>query len=237
MQLFVACLLSFQSSPGAMEGTLSQISGQSKDVPSSLTPEEPPINFTHVRLEENEPTDFSTKDFILKKAREVCKCNHQTIITFCQLFPVLDWLPRYDVRTQFLGRTWAPGGDSCHPSVHLALAASQPGSHLRNLHQLLLQYHLCGHGHFTTQLHWILRSPLPDNQAVCEPAPPASRVQRRQHWLCAGGQFHLPWERGWLPVTGAVTVALSLSFLVGLYQVRMFTAVLFPLCPFPARNF
>lgn len=104
MQLFVACLLSFQSSPGAMEGTLSQISGQSKDVPSSLTPEEPPINFTHVRLEENEPTDFSTKDFILKKAREVCKCNHQTIITFfCRLFPVLDWLPRYDVRTQFLG--------------------------------------------------------------------------------------------------------------------------------------
>lgn len=128
MQLFVACLLSFQSSPGAMEGTLSQISGQSKDVPSSLTPEEPPINFTHVRLEENEPTDFSTKDFILKKAREVCKCNHQTIITFCQLFPVLDWLPRYDVRTQFLG-DGVPGllvGTVAIPqSISYSLLASQ----------------------------------------------------------------------------------------------------------------
>lgn len=129
MQLFVACLLSFQSSPGAMEGTLSQISGQSKDVPSSLTPEEPPINFTHVRLEENEPTDFSTKDFILKKAREVCKCNHQTIITFfCRLFPVLDWLPRYDVRTQFLG-DGVPGllvGTVAIPqSISYSLLASQ----------------------------------------------------------------------------------------------------------------
>ncbi|KFU92875.1 Sulfate transporter, partial [Chaetura pelagica] len=44
------------------------------------------------------------KDLILKKAREVCTCSHQTIITFfCQLFPVLDWLPRYNVKTQLLG--------------------------------------------------------------------------------------------------------------------------------------
>uniref|UniRef100_A0A8C0HP67 STAS domain-containing protein n=1 Tax=Buteo japonicus TaxID=224669 RepID=A0A8C0HP67_9AVES len=47
--------------------------------------------------------DF-TKDLILKKAREVCTCNHQTIIAFfCQLFPVLDWLPRYNIKTQLLG--------------------------------------------------------------------------------------------------------------------------------------
>uniref|UniRef100_A0A672V261 Sulfate transporter-like n=1 Tax=Strigops habroptila TaxID=2489341 RepID=A0A672V261_STRHB len=38
------------------------------------------------------------------KAREVCTCNHQTIITFfCRLFPVLDWLPRYNIKTQLLG--------------------------------------------------------------------------------------------------------------------------------------
>lgn len=104
MQLLTARLLSCHSYLGAMEGMLSQMSGQSKDVLSSLTPEEPPVNFIRVRLEENEPTDFSTKDFILKKAREVCKCNHQTILTFfCRLFPVLNWLPRYDVRTQLLG--------------------------------------------------------------------------------------------------------------------------------------
>ncbi|NWH54777.1 S26A2 protein, partial [Fregata magnificens] len=44
------------------------------------------------------------KELILKKARGVCTCNHQTIITtFCQLFPVLDWLPRYNVKMQLLG--------------------------------------------------------------------------------------------------------------------------------------
>ncbi|KFQ41474.1 Sulfate transporter, partial [Nestor notabilis] len=44
------------------------------------------------------------KELILKKAREVCTCNHHTIITFfCRLFPVLDWLPRYNVKTQLLG--------------------------------------------------------------------------------------------------------------------------------------
>ncbi|NXN09470.1 S26A2 protein, partial [Indicator maculatus] len=44
------------------------------------------------------------KDLILRKAREVCTCNQQTITTFiCRLFPVLDWLPSYDVKTQLLG--------------------------------------------------------------------------------------------------------------------------------------
>ncbi|XP_069725371.1 uncharacterized protein [Phaenicophaeus curvirostris] len=92
------------SSPGAMEDMSSPKSGQSKDIPVSLTPEETPANFTHIKLEVYEPTDFSIKDLILKKAREICICNHQTIITFFyQLFPVLDWLPRYNVKTQLLG--------------------------------------------------------------------------------------------------------------------------------------
>lgn len=87
-----------------MEDTSRQKSGQSKDALCSPTPEEPPANFIHVKLEEYEPADFSTKEIILKKAREVCTCNHQTIITFfCRLFPVLDWLPRYNIKTQLLG--------------------------------------------------------------------------------------------------------------------------------------
>ncbi|NWU99465.1 S26A2 protein, partial [Upupa epops] len=44
------------------------------------------------------------KDLILQKARKAYTCNHQTITTFfCRLFPVLDWLPRYNVKTQLLG--------------------------------------------------------------------------------------------------------------------------------------
>uniref|UniRef100_A0A8B9FF57 STAS domain-containing protein n=1 Tax=Amazona collaria TaxID=241587 RepID=A0A8B9FF57_9PSIT len=98
------CLLFCLSSPGAMEDVSRQKSEQSKDALCSPMPEEPPANFTHVRLEEYEPADFSTKELILKKAREVCTCNHQTIITtFCRLFPVLEWLPRYNVKTQLLG--------------------------------------------------------------------------------------------------------------------------------------
>ncbi|KAK2540626.1 sulfate transporter isoform X2 [Columba livia] len=87
-----------------MEDTSSHKSGQSEEVQSSPTPEEGPANFIHVQLEEYEPADFSTKDLILKKAREVCTCSRQTIITFfCRLFPVLDWLPRYNVKTQLFG--------------------------------------------------------------------------------------------------------------------------------------
>ncbi|XP_009702015.1 PREDICTED: sulfate transporter-like, partial [Cariama cristata] len=87
-----------------MEDTSTQKSGQSKDALGSLTPEETPANFIHVTLEEYEPADFSIKELLLKKAREICTCNHQTIITFfCQLFPVLDWLPCYNVKTQLLG--------------------------------------------------------------------------------------------------------------------------------------
>uniref|UniRef100_A0A8C4J603 Sulfate transporter-like n=1 Tax=Dromaius novaehollandiae TaxID=8790 RepID=A0A8C4J603_DRONO len=89
---------------GAMEDMSSQKSGQSKDTLSSLTPEESPVHRTYIRLEEYEPVDLSTQDLILKKAREVCQCNIQTIITFFRhLFPVLDWLPRYNVKTQLLG--------------------------------------------------------------------------------------------------------------------------------------
>ncbi|XP_074459725.1 sulfate transporter-like [Larus michahellis] len=98
------CLLSCLSSPGAMEDTSSQKSGQSEGALGSLMPEETPANFICVKLEEYEPTDFSTKELILKKAREVCTCDYQTIITFfCRLFPVLDWLPRYNIKTQLLG--------------------------------------------------------------------------------------------------------------------------------------
>ncbi|KAM6408750.1 sulfate transporter-like [Rhynochetos jubatus] len=98
------CLLSCLSSPGAMEDTSSQKSRQSKDTLGSLTPEETPASFVRVRLEEYEPADFNTKELILQKVREICTCNHQTIITFfCRLFPVLDWLPRYNVKTQLLG--------------------------------------------------------------------------------------------------------------------------------------
>ncbi|XP_009880380.1 PREDICTED: sulfate transporter-like [Charadrius vociferus] len=87
-----------------MEDTSSRKSGPSKDALGSLTPEETPANFIHVKLEEYEPANFSTKELIRKKSREVCTCNHQAIITFfCRLFPVLDWLPRYNVKTQLLG--------------------------------------------------------------------------------------------------------------------------------------
>ncbi|NXT03618.1 S26A2 protein, partial [Jacana jacana] len=44
------------------------------------------------------------KELIRKKAREICTYDHQTIITFfCRLFPVLNWLPRYNVKTQLFG--------------------------------------------------------------------------------------------------------------------------------------
>jgi len=77
LHVIPALLLSL---PGAMEDKSSQTSGLSKDVQSSLTPEEPPVDFMHIKLEENEPIDVRTKDFILKKATK-----HQILFLFFDL--------------------------------------------------------------------------------------------------------------------------------------------------------
>ncbi|KYO20148.1 sulfate transporter [Alligator mississippiensis] len=87
-----------------METANTQKAEQNTEAQSSLELQNSSFHYVHVKLEEHEPTDLSTKELILKKAKEACKCNHQSIITFfCKLFPVLEWLPRYQIKEQLLG--------------------------------------------------------------------------------------------------------------------------------------
>lgn len=236
------CLLSCLSSPGAMEDTSSQKSGQSKEVLSSLTPEESPANFVHVQLEEYEPADFSTKDLILKKAREVCTCNHQTIIAFfCQLFPVLDWLPRYNIKTQLLGDVISGllvGIVAIPQSISYSLLASQDPIYgiYTNFFCNVIYVAMATSRHNFVGSFGILC--LMIGQSVNR------HLQLAGYSGDSSGSSLVGNSTSFGNGTGAcdrscyaITVALSLSFLVGLYQVQLFAVVLFPLRPFPARDF
>lgn len=230
-------LLSHPSFPGVMEDVPSQKSGQSKDVLSCLTPEESPANFMHIKLEEYEPADFSTKDLILKKAREVCTCNHQTITTFfCRLFPVLDWLPRYNVKTQLLGDVISGllvGIVAIPQSISYSLLANQDPIYgvYTNFFCNIIYAVMATSRHNSVGSFGVLCLMIGES------------VNR--HLQLAGysddnagnSTFFSNRTDACDKSCYAITVALSLSFLVGLYQVRVFTVVLLLLCPFPPRNF
>ncbi|XP_066053229.1 sulfate transporter-like [Chamaea fasciata] len=81
-----------------MEDTSSQEPTPSKDTLASLRPQETPQTF--ISLEEHEPTGCSSREFILEKARAACRCSP---LSLRRLLPVLEWLPQYSPRTQLLG--------------------------------------------------------------------------------------------------------------------------------------
>uniref|UniRef100_A0A8B9MP06 STAS domain-containing protein n=1 Tax=Accipiter nisus TaxID=211598 RepID=A0A8B9MP06_9AVES len=214
------CLLSCLSPPGAMEDTLSQKSGQSKEVLSSLTPEESPV-----KLEEYEPADFSTKVLILKKAREVCTCNHQTIITFCQLFPVLDWLPRYNIKTQLLGDVVSGllvGIVAIPQSISYSLLASQDPIYgiYTNFFCNIIYVAMATSRHNFVGSFGILC--LMIGQSVNRHLQLAGYSGNSSGSALVGNSTSLSNGTGACDRSCyAITVALSLSFLVGLYQILL----------------
>lgn len=236
------CLLSCFSSPGAMEDTSSHKSGQSKDVQSSPTPEEGPANFIHVQLEEYEPADFSTKDLILKKAREVCTCSRQTIITFfCRLFPVLDWLPRYNVKTQLFGDVVSGllvGVVAIPQSISYSLLANQDpiyGIYTSFFCNIIYVAMATSRHNFVGPFGVLC---LMIGQSVDRHLQLAGYSDSSAGSSLGGNSTSVSNGTGLCDRSCyAITVALSLSFLVGLYQVQMFAVVLFSPCPFPSGNF
>ncbi|CAM5133086.1 unnamed protein product [Eretmochelys imbricata] len=87
-----------------METATTQKFEQSIETLSSSAPQDSSFHHVHIKLEEHEPTSLSTKELILKKAKEACKWNRQIVITFfLKLLPVLEWLPRYRIKEQLLG--------------------------------------------------------------------------------------------------------------------------------------
>ncbi|NWU78756.1 S26A2 protein, partial [Onychorhynchus coronatus] len=167
------------------------------------------------------------KELILKKAREVCTCNHQTIITFlCRLFPVLDWLPRYNIKTQLLGDIISGllvGIVTIPQSVSYSLLASQDpiyGIYTNFFCNIIYvavatSRHNCV-GSFgvlclmvgqSVNRHLRLAG-YGDDSSSSSPLPGNATSAGNGTAACDRSCY-------------AITVALSLSFLVGLYQILM----------------
>ncbi|XP_053936026.1 sulfate transporter isoform X1 [Cuculus canorus] len=223
---FHGCLLSCFSSPGPMEDMSSLKPRQSKDVPVSLMSEETPANFIHIKLEEYEPTDFSTKDLILKKAREVCICSHQTIITFFyQLFPVLDWLPRYNVKTQLLGDVISGilvGIVAIPQSISYSLLANQDPIYgiYTNFFCNIIYVAMATSRHNSVGSFGVLC--LMIGQSVNRHLQLAGYSDDSAGSLPVGNSTFSSNRTGTCDRSCyAITVALSLSFLVGLYQILL----------------
>ncbi|XP_055574171.1 sulfate transporter-like [Falco cherrug] len=210
----------------AMEDTSSQKSGQSKDALGSVTPEETPANFIHVKLEEYEPSGFSTKELILQKAREVCTCNHQTIITFfCRLFPVLDWLPCYNVKTQLLGDVISGllvGIVAVPQSISYSLLASQDPIYgiYTNFFCNIIYVAMATSRHNSVGSFGVLC--LMIGQSVNRHLQQAGYSDDNAGSLVVGNSTSSTNGTGACDRSCyAITVALSLSFLVGLYQILL----------------
>nr|XP_020636176.1 sulfate transporter-like [Pogona vitticeps] len=106
--------------------TTAQNSEHSSNTLSSASP--PSSYYVPLKLDEYETSGFSIKKF-LKKAKESCKCDRQSIIHFfIKLFPVLEWLPRYSIKDKLLGDVISGilvGIVAIPQSISYALLASQ----------------------------------------------------------------------------------------------------------------
>ncbi|XP_078506767.1 sulfate transporter-like [Lissotriton helveticus] len=77
-----------------------EFSEQDADLPSFHRTS---LAYMQVCLEEHEQCKPSTKELILKKAKEICTCTPKMISkSLIQLLPVLEWVPRYKIKQQLL---------------------------------------------------------------------------------------------------------------------------------------
>ncbi|XP_042308330.1 sulfate transporter-like [Sceloporus undulatus] len=110
-----------------MESDTTTPNCEQNNMPWSPSPQ-PPCPYVPVKLEEYETPGFSVTK-LLKKAKESCKCDQQSILSFfLKLFPVVEWLPRYSLKKQLLGDIISGllvGIVAIPQSISYALLASQ----------------------------------------------------------------------------------------------------------------
>ncbi|XP_029439130.1 sulfate transporter-like isoform X2 [Rhinatrema bivittatum] len=71
---------------------------------SSESAQRQACNYRHVRLEELVHPQRSPKELILQRSKELCKCTPSTLTNLLfKLLPVLKWLPRYQIKEQLPG--------------------------------------------------------------------------------------------------------------------------------------
>lgn len=194
---------------------------------ATLRPQEIPDTF--ISLEEHEPTGFSSKEFILEKARAACT-PRSLGSSLRRLLPVLEWLPQYSPRTQLLGDVISGllvGIVAIPQSISYSLLANQDPIYgiYTNFFCNIIYAAAATSRHASVGSFGVLC--LMVGQSVTR------HLQLAGYGDSSAGLG----DNSSSPSNGtegcdrscyAITVALSLSFLVGLYQVQMVTLVLFP---------
>ncbi|XP_075457054.1 sulfate transporter-like isoform X2 [Ascaphus truei] len=62
------------------------------------------FNYAHVKLEEHIQPELSTRDLIMEKTKQVCSSGPKMLTNLLfKLFPVLEWLPRYKIKEYLPG--------------------------------------------------------------------------------------------------------------------------------------
>ncbi|NXT69129.1 S26A2 protein, partial [Chaetops frenatus] len=163
------------------------------------------------------------KELILERARAACRCSPQNLITSLRrLFPVLDWLPQYNLRSQLLGDITSGllvGIVAIPQSISYSLLANQDPIY----------------GIYTNFFCSIIYAATATSRHACVGSFGVLCLMVGQsvtrHLQLAGyGDTAAPGGNSSSPRNGtqacdrscyAITVALSLSFLVGLYQILL----------------
>lgn len=212
-----------------MEDTSNQEPTPSKHTLGSLRPQEAPATF--VSLEEREPTGCSSREFLLEKARAACRCSPRSPgAALRRLLPVLEWLPRYSPRTQLLGDVISGllvGIVAIPQSISYSLLANQDPIYgiYTNFFCNIIYALTATSRHNTVGTFGVLC--LMVGQSVTRHLQLAGYGDSS---TALGDNSSSSWNgtEACDRSCYAITVALSLSFLVGVYQVKMFTLVLFP---------
>ncbi|KAK9406655.1 sulfate transporter [Crotalus adamanteus] len=207
---------------GVMEsGTVSQKSENSKDISSLPSSQSSQLSsYTPVKLEEYETSGFSIKK-LLTKAKENCNCNQQSVLTFFhQLFPVTKWLPCYNIKEDLLGDVISGllvGVVSIPQSISYAILASQDPIYglYTNFFCAIIYFAMATSRHNCVGSFGVLC--LMIGQSVNRQLTLAGYDLDMDTDLMANATMNgtVTCNRGCY----AITVATTLTFLVGLYQI------------------
>nr|XP_054498968.1 sulfate transporter-like [Agelaius phoeniceus] len=205
-----------------MEDTSSQEPAPSKAPLGSLGPREAPATF--IILEEQEPPGCSRRELILEKARAACRCSPGALgRSLRRLLPVLEWLPRYEPRSQLLGDVVSGllvGVVAIPQSISYSLLANQDPVYgiYTNFFCNIIYAATATSRHASVGSFGVLCLMV------------GQSVTRRLQLAGYGDSGAALGDNSSSPRNGtepcdrscyAITVALSLSFLVGLYQILL----------------
>ncbi|XP_030067995.1 sulfate transporter [Microcaecilia unicolor] len=184
-------------------------------------------NYMHVQLEEQVQPQLSTKELILQKSKEVCKCTPKTLMNFLfKLFPVLKWLPRYRIKEQLPGDVISGiivGIVTIPQSIAYALLANQAPIYgiYTNFFCCIIYFFFATSHHNCVGSFGVLC--LMIGESVNKQLKIAGYVNN-------DGTTAISLENSTLAANGtiicdkncyAIMVATSLTFLVGLYQILL----------------